>query len=109
MAVFCTQCVLARHEACLQVLRRLSQHNWKGILYLHDRVLWLAPELHMFQCSSIGAIADYFNAISIGDADRARWALQTTRNISLLIDKPGVTLVPIDAVPQLPPVRSPRA
>lgn len=107
--MFCTECVQSAREACLQALHVLPHHDWRGILYQHDNVLWLAPELHMFQCSSVTAIAAYFNAVDTNRPDLARVALRSVRNISILIDMPGVCAVPIDRIPQLPPVRSPEA
>lgn len=93
----------------MQALHQLPRHDWRGILHEHDGNLWLSPVYLMFQCSGIPAIVDYFNAVAIGDEDRVSMSLRSTRDISILIDKPGVALVPIDAIPQLPPVRSPKA
>lgn len=100
--MFCTQCATDAREACLQVLHKLPRHDWRGILHEHDGVLWLSPIYHMFQCSGIAAIVDYFNAMHLGDEDRARVALRSTRDINILIDMPGVAFVPLDKVPPLP-------
>lgn len=109
MAVFCTECTLACRYACLQALRLLPHHDWRGILHEHHGNLWLSPVYLMFQCSGIPAIVDYFNAVAIGDEDRASMALRSIRDISILLDMPGVALVPIDRVRQLPPLPSPGA
>lgn len=93
MAVFCIECVELRRERCLQALRQLPRHDWRGILEQHDCNLWLSPKCRKLQCSGIPALVEWMNAVATNDPARAAAALRPEPQIVILMGRPGESLI----------------